>query len=543
LNPPQKMNRIRGYWPLLAAVLIFWVVLVAVLVVSLGANEGRLVYALDDTYIHMAIAKNFALHGVWGVTRHAFSSSSSSLLWTLLLSAAFGAAGIVEAVPLILNVVFATAVLVSVYVICRSNQLNASWCFTVLLAVIFFGSLPTVVFCGQEHALQILLSLVFAYVAAGELAGRVGGTRAYAILLVLAPLVTGIRYEGAFLIGVVAFLFAARGRMRRGLLLLGAGAFPLVVYGLVSVAKGWYFLPNSILLKGNVPHFDSQGGVTAFLRHGYETLLLKNPHMLMLVVGSLFLFLKDYDRERGLWVRSQLLLAIMVGTSLLHIQFARCGWFFRYEAYLVCLGIVAISISGFRRWRECRCRAWAELISFRGLAALILFFVVMSPFVVRAVVSLTKTPKAMHDRYLEHVLPALFFKEYYGDRVVVVNDIGAIGFYSDVRILDLFGLADCKRLRSPGGVLTADIVRDWAREEGAQIAYLQIQCSLIYPLVPAEWTKVGQWSIPRNVVFGDTRFGWYCVSPDHLPALTANLREYSKDLPKDITQSGIYLQR
>ena len=39
---------------------------------------ATLVYGLDDAYIHMAIAKNLARHGVWGVTPFHFASASSS---------------------------------------------------------------------------------------------------------------------------------------------------------------------------------------------------------------------------------------------------------------------------------------------------------------------------------------------------------------------------------------------------------------------------------------------------------------------------------
>src|SRR6185436_17091297 len=75
----------------------------------LRLTEGHLVYALDDAYIHMAIAKNLALHGVWGVQAGTFSSSSSSPLWTLLLSGWFRAAGVSDAAPLVLNTLLGVA--------------------------------------------------------------------------------------------------------------------------------------------------------------------------------------------------------------------------------------------------------------------------------------------------------------------------------------------------------------------------------------------------------------------------------------------------
>ena len=44
---------------------------------SLAGTHGVLVYAVDDAYIHMAVAKNLARHGIWGCTPFHFSSSSS----------------------------------------------------------------------------------------------------------------------------------------------------------------------------------------------------------------------------------------------------------------------------------------------------------------------------------------------------------------------------------------------------------------------------------------------------------------------------------
>jgi hypothetical protein len=77
-----------------------------------AATDGHLIYSLDDAYIHMAVAKNLARSGVWGCTPYHFSSSSSSLLWTLTLGIANRLAGVRDATPLIFNVALVLATLV-----------------------------------------------------------------------------------------------------------------------------------------------------------------------------------------------------------------------------------------------------------------------------------------------------------------------------------------------------------------------------------------------------------------------------------------------
>ena len=61
---------------------------------------GHFVYPLDDTYIAMAMAKNFAAHAVWGVTPYEFTSAASTPLYVLLLAAGNGITGRLVWLPL-----------------------------------------------------------------------------------------------------------------------------------------------------------------------------------------------------------------------------------------------------------------------------------------------------------------------------------------------------------------------------------------------------------------------------------------------------------
>jgi hypothetical protein len=111
-------GRSRGLWrsPLLVPLAVFLVSLAAALSTALKETDGRLIYALDDAYIHMAVAKNLASHGIWGCTPFHWSSSSSSLLWTFGLGVAYRAFGVHDWTPLVLNVAFAIGTLLVAHV-------------------------------------------------------------------------------------------------------------------------------------------------------------------------------------------------------------------------------------------------------------------------------------------------------------------------------------------------------------------------------------------------------------------------------------------
>ncbi len=67
---------------------------------------GQLTYPLDDTYITMAMARNLAFHGVWGITRSAFAPSSSCPGFLLILAAVYRLTGPTVWAPLILSLAF-----------------------------------------------------------------------------------------------------------------------------------------------------------------------------------------------------------------------------------------------------------------------------------------------------------------------------------------------------------------------------------------------------------------------------------------------------
>ena len=79
----------KNYLPFIIAAIITlgYVLLLELSVLKL--TGGITMYPLDDTFIHMQIAKNLAFHHTWGIVPGEFASASSSLLYTLILAFLF----------------------------------------------------------------------------------------------------------------------------------------------------------------------------------------------------------------------------------------------------------------------------------------------------------------------------------------------------------------------------------------------------------------------------------------------------------------------
>lgn len=132
-------------------------------------NEGHLVYALDDPYIHLSLSEQIA-HGHYGLNPTEFSAPASSILWPFLL-APFAYFAIHSYMPLVLNVVFG---LFAVYLLAKfvarwlprpEGNAVASWTVQLLtvLLLIFAANLVSLPFVGMEHVLQVLLAIACAY--------------------------------------------------------------------------------------------------------------------------------------------------------------------------------------------------------------------------------------------------------------------------------------------------------------------------------------------------------------------------------------------
>jgi hypothetical protein len=521
------------HWPLIGSLAIFWLTMMVMLVLSLHLTSGRLIYPLDDTYIQMAMAKNSVLHGTWGVTRFGFSGSSSSPLWTLLIAGTYLLFGVNEIAPFVLSVLFGTIAVMVTYSVLNRHVTSRPAVFAACVLGIFLAPLPPVAFTGMEHALHAVLTLGLVWLAARAL----GSTerlppRDIGLLALLAVLLTAVRYEGLFLALVLCVLLLLNRHLVATVVVGAAALVAPVAYGIWSVSKGWYFLPNSVLLKGSLPGLSAKGLVQTLLGYNAWANAGKSPHLLLLLIVAAFLLVLQ-TWKKSPWSTTSYALAIFIGTTLLHLNFALAGWFYRYDAYLVLTGLTAIAAAA---WQFRPAFRPNLLASPRRAAAALFLLLVFSPIGIRAARFLYTTPQATRNIYEQQYQMGLFLGKYYRDTPVAVNDIGAVSYLADTKMLDLVGLAsmECARLKMKRDY-SDEMVFGLAKQEGVKVA-LTYRDWFSSPT----WTEVGQWRIAGNVACGRDNVAIYSVDSSATEELIRNLAAFAPELPADVEQSGLY---
>lgn len=525
---PSVIPRAAPWWPLAAALVILGALVAIFLAMALRLTGGGFAYALDDAYIHQALARSLAFSGEWGLGGHAFAGASSSPLWTILLALATRVAGDHALTPLVLNLASAALLLAVAHVVLARRGLPSVAILLVLAMLVVAVPLAPLVLSGMEHVLQAALALAFAALAAEALASGAPTRAQRAWLMVLAPLLVGVRYEDAVLVGVVAVAAWIRGQRGLAVGMLALGAAPAVVYGAFSMAHGWPFLPTSLIAKA-VP-----------LREPFDALVIAvgtlfglegARHVLVLVLAALVLVVtRRKDRPAS---PSDILIATFAATACLHFVLGRAGWFFRYDAYLVALGIVAIAATLHER-RPWPVRPWRAHAS-RVAALAAITILVAFPVATRALEAHDHTPRAIADIHNQHLLVARFLDENYPGRGVALNDIGAVSYFADVRIVDLWGVSDQEMARAwHERAVTTALVRERALAGNASVGVLYDSLFLQVGGLPPEWVAVGRWTLAERVVAAGDAVTFYAMNPDEAPRLRAALEGFAPRLPAGV---------
>ncbi len=485
-----------------------------VLLVSLLRHtHGLVVYALDDPYIHLALAEQLA-HGHYGINASESTSPSSSLLWPFLL-VPLAETRVHALLPLFLNLVCGsgTAWLIGLC-LTRWSRLRSRdslldnghlvWTKRVIAGVLLLlvANLWTLTFIGMEHCLQILLATICAFGITEVLSGRLMPVSA----LVAAAVLPSVRYEGvAITLAVALALYGQRRRWRAPALLVVVSVIPLLGFSIFLHAHGLPMLPNSVMVKSSF-HAQQRGAVQhAFwivldnLRRGPGNVERWPAALLTCVLLQQWWNETDSQRRWALGGAAlALLLQVLVGQN---------GWFTRYEVYAVIFGTMILV-----RLLEER-PPFLFLYFAGGLLFIAMPYVLSTERVVETEMEIYGQQYQMHR----------FLRDYYHGNVAV-NDLGlvAYGKPNGTYVLDLWGLASTEA--STRQHKDAGWLRGITQRHDAALA-------MIYPSwfesIPTDWMPLGSLCLAST----NHCSVFYSTEQTRRAELQGDLARFAKTLP------------
>jgi hypothetical protein len=496
------------------------------------AATGQLTYPLDDTYITMAMAKNLAFHGVWGITRSAFAPSSSCPGFLLILAAVYRLTGPTVWAPLALSLGFGLLAIFAAWRILRELNLATQICG--LLAFIIFTPLHVLGLLGMEHTLHLALILLFLDLAGRALAAH--SPLRWTALLLTAFMVS-VRYESLFIVAVAGLLLLGQRRIRAAISLGIAAAAPVAIYGVASVLHGGYWLPNSIALKGTSTTSLLHAPID-LLRH-FESCIVRAPHMGALLGAMIALLaVRGIAANTPASVRSRVMLDLVLGATMIHLALADVDWVYRYEAYLIGAAVVAIAFA-LPRINISRDRWAVAAVSVFGLAAI--YFLSA-----RTLSAQSTLPERSVAVYSQQIQMARFLNLYETGASIAANDVGAINYYADINCLDLVGLADSDvfRLKRHGLYTTANLA-NLAAARNVQIAIVYDSWfNPVYlnhiagPPLPSSWIRVARWRTPNGEYLGSAIVSFYAADDSEAAKLKRDLALFEPTLPPGVQAIG-----
>ena len=372
------------------------------------ATCGEWIFPLDDAYIHLGLARSLVDSGTWGVNPGEFASASSSPAWTALMVAGFLAAGQTPIVALVGNALALGFVSFAAAAYLRDAGTGPPVAALTLLLLVVAVPLPFLAGLGMEHVLH--LALVLALLRAAEATPT---RSSLAMVGAFAAAATLTRYETTFAVAGLA-LASGRRAWRSSLAALAGSTAAILGFGTFALSQGGDFLPNPILKKAWIAR-DWVAGLREAWTEGQALVAL------LLAVSLLLAFGMD-NRSRH---RAVTFLVAATGQLL----FGRIGWLYRYEAWLIGLGVLVLvpALAG-------------RLRSGPAIFALWILGLVTPDLAARAAAAWSSFVPGARFTLDADVSVARWIAADWPGLPVAVHDLGAAAFYTDNPLVDVAGI-------------------------------------------------------------------------------------------------------
>lgn len=508
---------------------VFFTVCLLYYINSVLKTGGHYVYLLDDAYIHLAVAKNFAIHHVWGITQYKFSSASSSPLFTFIISVLIKIIGNNDQIPLYFNAVFSVGV---IYFLTRYfgdifNDVKKT--FLAVIFTLFFAVLHLQLLTGMEHIFQVFLFVVNVFCFPRRDKNKLALVGFYGTILLMGL----TRFESMFYFVVMAFVLLLLKKSKDAAGVLLAGFIPIIIFCYFNNQQAGYFFPNSVVVKGTKLNFDSQ-----FLIQ-LKTIVFDNflLNISFYKVGLFPLLLCAIFIGRDLRIKTfreavdnNFFLIVFSLTTICHSMFADFKGLFRYEAYLL-VGFSMVLIP------KVKGLFW-DFKKYCRKEILISVVIVMNGllWIYKIWIAHKVIDNGGKNIYEQQIQSARFLHTYYNTSKVVANDIGAITYYTDIHLLDIVGLGSKETIvfnenRKAFDYNFEDFLTHYCLKNKYEIA--MVYDGWLQGHIPKNWKKAAVLKIENKVTVARLEVSVYSINRDNFQLLKQNIRDFNWD--KNVT--------
>ncbi len=464
-------------------------------------TKGNILFPLDNAYVNITVGRDLAFYQVWGVSKYAFQSAASSLLYPIALAPIFFILGAHLIIPLVVNLLAAAYFLLLFQRALIRYGFPPARQVLVLIAAMGLTLLPLLVVSGMEYTLQLVFVFLFMDVLAQTLSAPNPPAAAPATLYIFAVLAVAARYEDLLVIALGAVLFGLQKGWRPAAKLAAIAVAPIILFGVISVIKKSYFLPNTMLV-GPYPT--------------YAAILA-----LVATAAAAWLII----RYSNVAPKSQ---PIPPGHPAAKPQ--------------------PTQASQASQPQPAQASRVMPPPTIPALAILVLLAV---PFTARNAANLAHFEKDCDRIYDEQYLTANFVHLYYFKQTVGTNQPGAVSYFSEGRKLDYTGIAsnDVVRMTKEYG-WTPRYADSLSKKDGIRVAIVADPWFRADQL--PKWTKVATWDIAEGApsatnqsapnqpaaaipsTAGERAVNFYAVEAYDTTWLRKRLHEYQHLLPSTV---------
>ncbi|WP_144283678.1 hypothetical protein [Chryseobacterium echinoideorum] len=506
---------------LLLVISVFVVVCLGYYFNSIRHTEGSYTYLIDDAYIHLAIAKNFAVHKVWGITQYQFSSTSSSPLFTFIISVLIKIFGDNDLLSLYFNMFCGFGI---VFYLVKYFSAVFNTVSLVVLSVIFtlfFSVLHVQLLSGMEHIFHVLLIVVNIWCFS-----RMNNNRSAAAGFYLSLILMGlVRFESMFYFVILSFVFLLVKKWKESFTVLLAGFIPVLIFCYFNYLQDGYFFPNSVVVKGTKISFGDdflRQLKSIFFDHFLLNISFYKIGFFPILMSVFIIGRGTHKKKMNNLIQTNFLLIVFSLLMICHSLFAELKGSFRYEAYILAgFSMVIIpKISGiFYDFRDYIKRE-------KILSVLVLMNVLLLCY--KTAFAHRMLDKGGKNIYEQQVQSAKFLHTYYNESKVVANDIGAISYYTDIHLLDTAGLGSKETIRFNENKKKAD--KEFEEFLTRYTESHQYEIAIIYEewlngFVPKTWKKVAILTIQDGIMVAKNSVSIYAVD-HHTDQLRQNIKNY-----------------